>query len=346
METKNCFRRVQKYCREGRIKQSLQTDFGQPGGDRTPDPQLRRLMLYPTELRAEIARKKNWSGRKDSNLRPSGPKPDALPGCATPRLACILSATTMRNKPSPLVWLEPGQDFPPVSQSWGNHSTLPGLLAAGGALDVTTLQNAYSQGIFPWFSQGQPILWWSPDPRMVLQVANFKLHASFRKTLQKFIHHATCEIRVDTAFDEVISACAGSLRAGEAGTWILPEMVQAYQALHRAGFAHSMETWINGQLCGGLYCVCIGKAVFGESMFMRQPDASKIALAALVSFCRHHGIELIDCQQNTRHMASLGAHEVERSRFLSSVTDAITQTPPSWHFEPLYWRELLKPQTQ
>lgn len=251
----------------------------------------------------------------------------------------------MRNSPAPIVWLEPGQDFPPLSQTWGGESAAPGLLAAGGALDVKTLEKAYSQGIFPWFSEGQPILWWSPDPRMVLQVSGFKLHPSLRKTLQKFIRNVHCEIRIDTAFDEVISACASSLRSGESGTWIVPEMVLAYQALHRAGLAHSVETWINGELRGGLYCVALGQAVFGESMFMRQADASKIALAALVGFCSHHGIEQIDCQQNTRHLESLGAKELDRAHFLKLVKAAIHKTGPRWRFEPLYWQALLNRQS-
>ncbi len=243
----------------------------------------------------------------------------------------------------PLPWLEPGQDFPPVSQSWGQGSPAPGLLAAGGALDVDTLCRAYAQGIFPWFSREQPILWWSPDPRMVLRVADFRLHPSFRKTLRKFRKTPDCEIRVDSAFDQVISACAGSARAGQSGTWIVPDMVGAYRALHRAGFAHSVETWMQGRLVGGLYCIALGKAVFGESMFSQQADASKIALAALVCLCRQHGIGQIDCQQNTPHLASLGAREMARDAFALQVSRALLQATSRWNFEPLYWDELLNP---
>lgn len=227
-----------------------------------------------------------------------------------------------------------------MEQAWGEDSEAPGLLAAGGRLDTPTLRKAYAHGIFPWFSEGQPILWWSPDPRMVLEVSDFKLHRSLRKTLQKFRLSAECEIRIDTAFDTVIQTCSTSPREGQSGTWIVPEMVQAYRALHVAGFAHSVETWMDGRLMGGLYCVALGKAVFGESMFTRTTDASKIALAALVCFCRHHGIGLIDCQQNTRHLASLGAHEIPRADFLTRVQRAREETPPHWHFDPLYWREL------
>lgn len=218
---------------------------------------------------------------------------------------------------------------------------MPGLLAAGSRLDVEMLCQAYQRGIFPWFSEGQPVLWWSPDPRMVLDVSQFRLHRSLRKTLQKFRHAPNCEIRFDTAFEQVIQACASSPRDGQAGTWILPPMVRAYGALHRAGLAHSVEVWIDGQLVGGLYCVALGKAVFGESMFSRQAGDSKIALAALVGFCRHHGIGQIDCQQNTRHLASLGAREVPRADFLAQVAQGLTQPPPEWRFQPLYWHDIL-----
>ena len=246
----------------------------------------------------------------------------------------------MRTRRIPLPWLEPGERFPPVSQAWGRDSDAPGLLAAGGSLDVATLRQAYGHGIFPWFSEGQPILWWSPDPRMVLEVAQFRLHRSLRKTLRKFAMTAGCEIRFDTAFGQVIQACAGSPREGQDGTWIVPQMVQVYGELHRAGHAHSVETWIDGRLVGGLYCVALGRAVFGESMFAHATDASKIALAALVAFCRHHGIAMIDCQQNTRHLASLGAHEIPRVDFLRHIRAAQQEPGPRWQFDPLYWREL------
>lgn len=246
----------------------------------------------------------------------------------------------MRARPLPLPWLEPGEAFPPVNQAWVTGSEAPGLLAAGGSLDVDTLRRAYAHGIFPWFSTGQPVLWWSPEPRMVLEVSRFRLHRSLRKTLQKFISGEGCEIRFDSAFEEVIGACASSPREGQGGTWIVPHMVQAYTELHRAGVAHSVETWIDGQLVGGLYCVALGRAVYGESMFARVTDASKIALAALVAFCRHHGVTLIDCQQNTQHLASLGAHAIARVDFLRHISTAQAQPGPGWHFDPLYWREL------
>jgi len=240
-----------------------------------------------------------------------------------------------------LPWLAPGDPLPDAALAWGESDPVPGLLAAGGDLSVASLLRAYRSGVFPWFSEGQPILWWSPDPRMVLEVERFRLHRSLQKTLRHFASTPGCDIRIDHDFEAVISACSQMPRAGQSGTWILPEMVRAYVALHQAGHAHSVETWIDGELVGGLYCVAIGRAVFGESMFARRTDASKIALAALVAFCRHHGIRAIDCQQNTSHLASLGAREVPRSAFLSHIADARRQPGPRWRFEPVYWPELL-----
>ena len=241
----------------------------------------------------------------------------------------------------PLTWLAPGQVFPSASQAWGPNSPAPGLLCAGNDLSTDTLKHAYARGIFPWYSETQPVLWWSPEPRMVLHVDEFCLHPSLKKTLKKFARSATCEIRVDSAFEEVIRACSTSPRDGQAGTWILPEMINAYIEFHRAGFAHSIETWMNGQLTGGLYCVGIGKAVFGESMFHRATDGSKIAFAALVSMCRHHHIPLIDCQQNTRHLASLGAREISRDVFVGSLERLTSQPAPFWKFEPIYWNHIV-----
>jgi len=252
----------------------------------------------------------------------------------------------LRTRPDPLPWLQPGDDFPPVEQAWGRDSEAPGLLAAGGSLDVETLKRAYACGIFPWFSAGQPILWWSTEPRMVLETARdaaagFRLHRSLRKTLQRFINDPACEIRVNTAFDEVVTACAGSPRPGQDGTWITPAMRRAYADLHRAGHAHSIETWMDGELRGGLYCVSLGRAVYGESMFARATDASKIALSALVAFCRAHEIGLVDCQQNTVHLASLGGHEIPRAEFLRHLARARDLPAPRWQFDRLYWNELL-----
>ena len=239
-----------------------------------------------------------------------------------------------------LIWLEADDEFPPVNLAWGADSPMPGLLAAGGTLDAAHLKAAYRQGIFPWFSPGQPNLWWSPDPRMVLKTADFRLHPSMRKTLRKFIRTPDHEVRIDSAFRQVMEHCAQTPRDGQNGTWIVPSIIDAYCELHQQGFAHSVETWVNGQLVGGLYCVALGQAVYGESMFAHATDASKIALAALVSLCRHHGATQIDCQQATAHLASLGAREQPRADFLAEA--AVQQNKPAmdWNFRPVYWDSL------
>jgi leucyl/phenylalanyl-tRNA--protein transferase len=172
---------------------------------------------------------------------------------------------------------------------------------------------------------------------MVLSTANFKFHRSLRQWMKL----NKPEIRIDTAFDDVIEHCANAPRPGQNGTWIVPDMVQAYKALHVAGLAHSVETWIDGKLCGGLYCVSLGRAVFGESMFSLVPNGSKIALAGLVAFCQAHHISAIDCQQNTSHLASMGAGEVSRADFLRHIHSAQALAPVPWDFDPLYWSELI-----
>lgn len=240
-----------------------------------------------------------------------------------------------------LAWLAAADPFPPVDQAWGERSAAPGLLAAGAQLDVARLCGAYALGIFPWFSQGQPVLWWSPDPRMVLKVENFRLHRSLKKTLRRFQQTPGCEIRVDSAFEAVIRKCAQAPREGQNGTWILPEMVDAYCDLHAAGYAHSVETWMEGQLVAGLYCVSLGRAVFGESMFSERSDGSKIALSALVAFCLAHDIAQIDCQQNTRHLATLGAAPIARAEFVTSLRQTTQREAPKWEFLPHYWDRLL-----
>jgi leucyl/phenylalanyl-tRNA---protein transferase len=246
----------------------------------------------------------------------------------------------MAQAPDSLPWLASGDAFPPVNTAWGINTVAPGLLCAGGDLSVNSLQKAYQSGIFPWFSAGQPILWWSPAPRMVLKVDQFKLSFSLKKALKKFANDPDCEIRIDSDFAQVIQICASSPRPGAHGTWIVPDMIRAYIDLHHAGLAHSIETWVKGELVGGLYCVAIGQAVFGESMFYRQPDASKIALAALVSLCRHHQVSQIDCQQNTAHLASLGAYEIPRPEFVERVQVLHQRPGIDWHFKSLYWQHL------
>ena len=217
-------------------------------------------------------------------------------------------------------WLHPAAVFPPLEQALTEPN---GLLAAGGDLSAPRLLAAYRRGIFPWFNPGEPILWWSPDPRMVLFPDEFKLSRSLKKTLAR----ADYEVRVDTAFTRVMRACAEPREAG-GGTWIGEPMIAAYGALHEAGYAHSFETWTaDGEhLVGGLYGVAIGRAFFGESMFSRKTDASKIALAHLVAHLKQHDFGVIDCQMNTAHLASLGAREIPRGEF-SDLLARLTPLP-------------------
>ena len=243
----------------------------------------------------------------------------------------------------PLPWLDTSDALPNVDSAWADDSPAPGLLAAGADLSVARLLDAYSHGIFPWFSQGQPVLWWAPNPRMVLDIHRFRLHRSLRKTLQRFRADPRCEIRVDHGFQRVITACATTSREGQNGTWIVPSMVDAYTALHDAGHAHCIETWMDGELAGGLYCVSIGKAVFGESMFAHQTDASKIALSALVALCKAHEVPQIDCQQATAHLSFMGAREVARADFVKTVRQESAHPDMRWRFSPLYWDQLLSP---
>jgi leucyl/phenylalanyl-tRNA--protein transferase len=238
-------------------------------------------------------------------------------------------------------WLEDSMPLPATRAALGPASEAPGLLAAGGELSTSRLDEAYRKGVFPWYAPGQPVLWWSPDPRMVLAVDEFKVSRSLRKTLQKFVRTPGCEVRVDTAFRDVIRACAQALREGQAGTWIVPEVIDAYTAWHAKGAVHSFETWIDGELAGGLYGVGIGRMFFGESMFSRRTDASKIALAALVAFCRANGIALIDCQQNTNHLASLGAREIPRPAFERHLSLTLVATPVrDWTYHARHWAQL------
>ncbi|HEY0818016.1 MAG TPA: leucyl/phenylalanyl-tRNA--protein transferase [Rhizobacter sp.] len=240
-------------------------------------------------------------------------------------------------------WLRhPLDPLPDTRLALPAESDAPGLLAAGGELTPARLTEAYSKGVFPWYSEGQPILWWSPDPRMVLFTREFKVSRSLRKTLRHFIlDHPRCEIRIDSAFRRVITACASTPRDGQAGTWILPEMIDAYCDWHAQGVVHSFETWVDGQLVGGLYGINLGSMFFGESMFSHRTDASKIATAALVAFCRAHGIDLIDCQQRTRHLASLGAREIPRSEFEAAITPRVREPAiRDWTYHPSAWAEL------
>ncbi|MBU6491394.1 MAG: leucyl/phenylalanyl-tRNA--protein transferase [Burkholderiales bacterium] len=232
-----------------------------------------------------------------------------------------------------VIWLEPEDPFPAVDQALGDDSDAPGLLAASRDLKVARLLQAYRQGIFPWFSDGQPVLWWSPDPRMVLYPAEFAVSHTFRKTLRRIQRDPDWEIRVDAGFAEVMLACALAPRPGQLGTWITQEIIDAYGGLHRMGLAHSVETWWRGERVGGLYGVALGRMFYGESMFARRTDASKVALAALVAYAHSHGVEMIDCQQRTSHLASLGGREIPRREFVAHVQQSIALPPLAWHFD-------------
>jgi len=238
-------------------------------------------------------------------------------------------------------WLHADSPLPPTSCALDANSEAPGLLAAGGGLAIGRLRDAYSRGVFPWYSPGQPVLWWSPDPRMLLRTADFRLSHSLRKTLRRFLRTPGCELRFDHDVARVMALCAQTPRAGQDGTWIVPEMRAAYEAWARAGDVHSVETWMGGELVGGLYGVNLGRMMFGESMFSHRTDASKIALAGLVAFCRYNDMPAIDCQQATGHLASLGAAPVPRAEFERTLHALVARAPaPVWAYDFRMWRTL------
>lgn len=233
-----------------------------------------------------------------------------------------------------LTWVTPDMPLPDASLA------LPeGLLAAGLDLSVPRLEEAYSKGIFPWFSEGDPVLWWCPNPRMVLKCEDLKISRSLAKKLRQIEraetdHNPGWQVRADTAFDAVIDAC-GSPRRDGAGTWISPHIKTVYGAWHRAGRVHSIEVWKDGQLAGGLYGVSLGNVFFGESMFSTVTDASKIALVYLVNFLKAQGVTFIDCQQETRHLHSMGARPVSRETFMNWLHAELGKDGPIWQHGPL-----------
>ncbi len=224
-----------------------------------------------------------------------------------------------------LPWLTAAHEFPPLATALSEPN---GLLAVGGDLAPERLLAAYRRGIFPWYSPGEPILWWSPDPRMVLFPAEFKVSRSLGRTLRR----GGYEVRLDTAFARVIAACAQTPRRGQHGTWIVPEMQAAYRRLHELGLAHSVETWVDGELVGGLYGIALGRMFYGESMFSWSSDASKIAVAHLARYLERLGFGMVDCQMHTAHLASLGARGIPRDDFIARL-DALVATgsaPGPW----------------
>lgn len=220
-----------------------------------------------------------------------------------------------------LPWLTAAHEFPPLATALSEPN---GLLAVGGDLAPERLLAAYRRGIFPWYSPGEPILWWSPDPRMVLFPAEFKVSRSLGRTLRR----GGYEVRLDTAFARVIAACAQTPRRGQHGTWIVPEMQAAYRRLHELGLAHSVETWVDGELVGGLYGIALGRMFYGESMFSWRSDASKIAVAHLAAYLEKLGFGMVDCQMHTTHLASLGAREIPRDDFIARL-DALVAAGPA-----------------
>ena len=224
-------------------------------------------------------------------------------------------------------WLVPHMPFPPLGAALAKPN---GLLAAGGDLTPQRLIEAYRCGIFPWFNAGEPILWWSPDPRMVLLPGELRISRSLHKALNK----GNYEIRVDSAFSQVMQACAAP-RKGQSGSWIHPEMISAYAVLHEIGLAHSVETWVDGELVGGLYGVSQGKMFFGESMFSHIPDASKIAFVHLVRQLQRWDFGMIDCQMKTAHLASFGAREIPRTEFSQRLRELINypERIEKWRFD-------------
>lgn len=230
---------------------------------------------------------------------------------------------------SSAVWVAPGDPLPDP-----RTASPEGLAAVGMDLSPQRLEEAYRQGMFPWFNDGDPVLWWSPDPRMVLNCADFKVSHSLGKKLRQIerterLPQAPITVTTNLAFEDVMAACAGPRIAADS-TWILAPIRQVYSAWHQQGYVHSIETWLDGELVGGLYGVRLGSMFFGESMFSHASDASKIALAYLVRFLQRHGVAHIDCQQETGHLASLGARPIPRNDFLGLLAQHVGQASFAW----------------
>lgn len=224
---------------------------------------------------------------------------------------------------SQIIWLGPQDPFPDPLTHADPDPSVPGLVAVSERIYPGQLARAYQAGIFPWYSDNQPVLWWSPDPRMVLDPSNFKCSDSLKKHLRHFCQDPESEVLVDADFGAVVRACATSKRKDQDGTWITHEIMEAYTALHEQGHAHSIAVAHQGKLIGGLYCVSFGAMVFGESMFSYETNASKLALAALSAWCLQNQVGMIDCQQETAHLRSLGAAPISRSQFLAKLQTSL-----------------------
>lgn len=239
-----------------------------------------------------------------------------------------------------LSWLQPHDPFPSPWSDADPDPEVPGLLAISEEITAEQLLRAYQQGIFPWYSDGQPILWWSPNPRMVLRPKNFKVSKNFKKEIKNVLMDQDWEVKVDQDFHATILSCATQSRSGQDGTWITHAIMHAYGQLHEQGHSHSIEVFHQGQRVGGLYCVNLGKMVFGESMFSQKTGASKIALASLCAWAIDQDIEMIDCQQETAHLSSLGGSPIPRDEFLNHVREKTTAINPNWSFNKdvlRYW---------
>ena len=236
---------------------------------------------------------------------------------------------------SQITWLGPHDSFPNPLLTPDPDPSVPGLIAVSERIYPDQLLQAYQLGIFPWYSDEQPVLWWSPDPRMVLKPGHFKCSESLRKNIRLFCQDTHSHLLVDADFGAVIRACATSSRKDQDGTWITHEIMDAYTTIHEQGHAHSIALVEQGELVGGLYCVALGGMVFGESMFSRKPNASKIALAALSAWCIENAVAMIDCQQETNHLSSLGAAPISRAAFLGQLLISLNQTniDKPWTFD-------------
>lgn len=239
----------------------------------------------------------------------------------------------MSNQQS-IALIEHFSQLPPTEEALSSPN---GLLAASEAINADWLHASYLKGIFPWYSEGEPVLWWSPNPRAVLYLNDFKLHRSLKKSIRQNLNNPARRITLNWAFESVMRYCAQP-RADGLGTWISEDIVQSYVEFHRRGLAHSVEHWDGDRLIGGLYCVGIGGMVFGESMFAKETDASKIAFAHFVYWLKRQNLSIIDCQQSTRHLRSLGATTLPRAQFEVELKKALTQRKIDWQPRILEWR--------